>query len=76
MLPDSPFLPLPARILETRDLTPDVKLFWVEIEDQRSQDNEHPGGVPVAGPEENGAETSQGAAADANEEIGQGKIGH
>ena len=39
MLPDSPFLPLPARILETRDITPDVKLFRVEIEDPRPREN-------------------------------------
>jgi sulfhydrogenase subunit gamma (sulfur reductase) len=36
-LPDSPFLPLRAGILETQDLTPDVKLFRVEIEDPRAR---------------------------------------
>ena len=41
MLPDSPFLPLPARIQEARDLTPDVKLFRVEIEDPRARENFH-----------------------------------
>ena len=38
-LPDSPFLPLRARILETQDLTPDVKLFRVEIEDPGARAN-------------------------------------
>lgn len=41
MLPDSPFLPLRARILETQDLTPDVRLFRVEIEDPRARANFH-----------------------------------
>ncbi len=39
VLPDSPFLPLPARILAVQDLTPDVKLFRVEIEDPRAREN-------------------------------------
>ena len=41
MLPDSPFLPLRARVLETQDLTPDVMLFRVELEDPGARANFH-----------------------------------
>jgi len=41
VLPDSPFLPLRARVLETQDLTPDVMLFRVELEDPGARANFH-----------------------------------
>ena len=42
-VPDSPFLPYPARLRESRDLTPDVKLLRVELEDGRENFRYQPG---------------------------------